>query len=374
MKPEKMQEIIDRKANGYEDIKPEGMSSFVGGLHVFVKLLTIVIILAFIAVCIYMIFLMMPRIILFTGTDKGKFIAELEDKYHRKFEIVEDNTVSRRGTGTYILKTTTDPIIEFNAEKDVYGNYKIDYEERLVKYYYENPEYKEFFEGVKIETAFNESTINDGFYFLTCKLYIDIDNYSQIAEATKKAMKIMQIYRIQISNFGNTPKIRKGDYVSSVYYDPQNSEEQQIYEEEYEYYWYAQTKNKDLSDIPEEDIENFITPKELTVFVDGKQAKGRDTVGEENLPAKAVFNKQTREYSVSLVEIVTNIEQVKLLNNKVTTNLKFKYNGKEYEIQYRDNEIHGNKLPPTVTIRELQEIFGVKVQYYYTKARVEIFF
>ena len=374
MKPEKMQEIIDRKANGYEDIKPEGMSSFVGGLNVFVKLLTIVIILAFIAVCIYMIFLMMPRIILFTGTDKGKFIAELEDKYHRKFEIVEDNTVSRRGTGTYILKTTTDPIIEFNAEKDVYGNYKIDYEERLVKYYYENPEYKEFFEGVKIESAFNESTINDGFYFLTCKLYIDIDNYSQIAEATKKAMKIMQIYRIQISNFGNTPKIRKSDYVSSVYYDPQNSEEQQIYEEEYEYYWYAQTKNKDLSDIPEEDIENFITPKELTVFVDGKQAKGRDTVGEENLPAKAVFNKQTREYSVSLVEIVTNTEQVKLLNNKVTTNLKFKYNGKEYEIQYKDNEIHGNRLPPTVTISELQEIFGVKVQYYYTKARVEIFF
>lgn len=102
MKPEKMQEIIDRKANGYEDIKPEGMSSFVGGLHVFVKLLTIVIILAFIAVCIYMIFLMMPRIILFTGTDKGKFIEELEDRYHRKFEIVEDNTVSRRGTGTYI--------------------------------------------------------------------------------------------------------------------------------------------------------------------------------------------------------------------------------------------------------------------------------
>ncbi len=374
MKPEKMQEIIDRKANGYEDIKPEGMSSFVGGLHVFVKLLTIVIILAFIAVCIYMIFLMMPRIILFTGTDKGKFIEELEDRYHRKFEIVEDNTVSRRGTGTYILKTTTDPIIEFNAEKDVYGNYKIDYEERLVKYYYENPEYKEFFEGVKIETAFNESTINDGFYFLTCKLYIDIDNYSQIAESTKKAMKIMQIYRIQIPNFGNTPKIRKDDYVSSVYYDPQNSEEQQIYEEEYEYYWYAQTKNKDLSDIPEEDIENFITPKELTVFVDGKQAKGRDTVGEENLPAKAVFNKQTREYSVSLVEIVTNTEQVKLLNNKVTTNLKFKYNGKEYEIQYRDNEIHGNKFPPTVTISELQEIFDVKVQYYYTKARVEIFF
>lgn len=374
MKPEKMQEIIERKANGYEDIKPKGMSGFVGGLYVFVKLLTIVIILAFIAVCIYIILLMMPRIILFTGTDKGKFIAELENKYHKKFEIVEDNTVSRRGTGTYTLRTTTEPIIEFNAEKDIQGNYKIDYEERLVRYYYESTEYKKFFEGTKLETSFNESTGNDGFYFLTCKLYIDIDNYSQIAEATKKAMKIMQIYRLQIPNFGNTPKIRKDDYVSSVYYDPQNSEEQQIYEEEYEYYWYAKTNNKDLSDIPEKDIENFISPKELTVFVDGKQAKGRDTVGEENLPAKAVFNKQTREYSVSLVEIVTNTEQVKLLNNKVTTNLKFKYNGREYEIQYRDNEIHGNKLPPTVTISELQEVFGVRVQYYYTKARVEIFF
>ena len=76
MKPEKMQEIIDKKANGYEDIKPEGTSSFIKGLGVFTKLMTIVIILAFVAVCIYMIYLLMPRIQLFTGTDKDKFIKE----------------------------------------------------------------------------------------------------------------------------------------------------------------------------------------------------------------------------------------------------------------------------------------------------------
>lgn len=374
MKPEKMQEIIDKKANGYEDIKPKGVSSLTESIHVFTKLVTIVVILAFVAVCIYMIFLMMPRIILFTGTDKEKFIKELEARYHRNFEIVQDNTVSRRGTGTYILRTTKEPIIEFNAEKEIEGNYKTDFEENLIKYYYENPEYKGFFEGTKLETGFTESVMNKGFYFLTCKIYIDIDNYSQIEETTKKAMKIMQLYRIQISNFGNTPKIRKGDYVSSVYYDSENSEEQQIYEEEYEYYWYAQTNNKDLSDIPTEDIENFKTPKELTIFIDGKQAKGRDKIGEENLPAKALFNKQTREYSVNVVEIVTNTEQVKLLNDKINTNLKFKYNGKEYEIQYKDNEVHGNKLPPTITINELQEIFGARIQYYYTKARVEIWF
>ena len=56
MKPEKMQEIIDKKANGYEDIKPEGTNSFIRGLGVFTKLITIVIILAFVAVCIYMIY------------------------------------------------------------------------------------------------------------------------------------------------------------------------------------------------------------------------------------------------------------------------------------------------------------------------------
>lgn len=374
MKPEKMQEIIDKKANGYEDIKPEGTSSFIKGLGVFTKLITIVIILAFVAVCIYMIYLLMPRIQLFTGTDKDKFIKELESRYHRNFEIVQDNTVSRRGTGTYVLKTTTEPIIEFNAEKEIEGNYKTDFEENLVKYYYENPKYEEFFEGTKIEIGYNESVMNKGFYFLTCKVFIDIDNYSQIPYATKKAMKIMQIYRLQISNFGNTPKIRKDDYVSSVYYNPENSEEQQIYEEEYEYYWYLKTNNMDLSEIPTEDIENFETPKELMVVIDGKQAKSRDTVGGEKQPLKALFNKQTREYSVSLVDVVTNTEQIILLNDKLTTGLKFDYNGKAYEIQYKDNEVHGNKLPATITLEQLQEVLGVKMEYYYTKASVEIWF
>lgn len=374
MKPEKMQEIIDKKANGYEDIQPKGSDNFFKGLHVFIKLIIAVIILAFLVVGIIEIFLLMPTITTFTGTNKDKFLSELEDKYHRKFEIVEDNTVSRRGTGTYIIKTTKQPIIEFNAEKDLQGNYRTDFEERIMKYYYENPEYKEFFEDTKLESEFYESTDNKGFYLLNCRLYIDIDNYSQILEATKKAMKIMQIYRIQISNFGNTPKIREGNYVSSVYYNPENSEEQQIYEEQYEYYWYLKTNQEDLSEIPKEDIENFETPKELLIVVDGHQAKEMDTANGVKQPAKALFNKQTKEYSINVIDVILNTEQVKLLNNNITTDLKFKYKGKEYEIQYRDEKIHGNKLPYKLTINELQKVFGVKVEYYYTKACVEILF
>lgn len=374
MEPEKMQEIIDKKANGYEDIQPKGSDNFFKGLHVFIKLIIAVIILAFLVVGIIEIFLLMPTITTFTGTNKDKFLSELEDKYHRKFEIVEDNTVSRRGTGTYIIKTTKQPIIEFNAEKDLQGNYRTDFEERIMKYYYENPEYKEFFEDTKLESEFYESTDNKGFYLLNCRLYIDIDNYSQILEATKKAMKIMQIYRIQISNFGNTPKIRKGNYVSSVYYNPENSEKQQIYEEQYEYYWYLKTNQEDLSEIPKEDIENFETPKELLIVVDGHQAKEMDTANGVKQPAKALFNKQTKEYSINIIDVILNTEQVKLLNNNITTDLKFKYKGKEYEIQYRDEKIYGNKLPYKLTINDLQKVFGVKVEYYYTKACVEILF
>lgn len=33
-----------------------------------------------------------------------------------------------------------------------------------------------------------------------------------------------------------------------------------------------------------------------------------------------------------------------------------------------------NKLPYKLTINELQKVFGVKVEYYYTKACVEILF
>ena len=48
MKPEKMKEIIDKKANGYEDIKPKYVSDLESGMHVFTKLITIVIILSFV--------------------------------------------------------------------------------------------------------------------------------------------------------------------------------------------------------------------------------------------------------------------------------------------------------------------------------------
>lgn len=54
--------------------------------------------------------------------------------------------------------------------------------------------------------------------------------------------------------------------------------------------------------------------------------------------------------------------------------MKFDYNGKAYEIQYKDNEVHGNKLPATITLEQLQEVLGVRMEYYYTKASVEIWF
>ena len=109
-------------------------------------------------------------------------------------------------------------------------------------------------------------------------------------------------------------------------------------------------------------------------MVDGHQAKEMDTANGVKQPAKALFNKQTKEYSINVIDVILNTEQVKLLNNNITTDLKFKYKGKEYEIQYRDEKIHGNKLPYKLTINELQKVFGVKVEYYYTKACVEILF
>ena len=59
-----------------------------------------------------------------------------KEQFLQKIEILQDNSVSRRGTGTYILKTKRKPQIEFHAIKSrVRDSDLVDYEERAVLYY-----------------------------------------------------------------------------------------------------------------------------------------------------------------------------------------------------------------------------------------------
>ena len=54
-----------------------------------------IIIIAVIVMIVIMLLMSANNINLFTGTDKEKFITELENKYNIKLEIVNDTTVSR---------------------------------------------------------------------------------------------------------------------------------------------------------------------------------------------------------------------------------------------------------------------------------------
>lgn len=350
-------------------VNKNGVDNFIKGLKIFGKLMVAIIIIAIITMIAIMLLMSSNKISLFTGTDKEKFISELEKKYNIKLEIVNDTTVSRRGTGTYILKTKEEPIIKFHAEKDLAGSYKADFEENIIKYYYENEEYENLFSNIDFISENVESYNTPGFYFLNCKLYYNANNYSEIEKATKQIYNLLSMIRAKIKTFNIIPKIKIENYESSVYYPVEYSENQMIYEEEYNYYWYLKNNNMDMSEIPAKDVEKLNFPGELNLSVDGKEL--RDTYN-KNLTVE--YDKLLREYKIRVADVVANTEKVELLNNNFNSDLKFKYESNEYEIHYFDNKIYGKKLPAYITISELENIFNVTVNYDYDNKKIEINF
>ncbi len=328
-----------------------------------------IIIIAVIVMIVIMLLMSANNINLFTGTDREKFITELENKYNVKLEIVNDTTVSRRGTGTYILKTKEEPIIEFHAEKDLTGSYRADFEENVIKYYYENEDYKYLFDNMEFSSENVESYNTSEFYFLSCNLYYDAKEYSDIESATKQIYQLLSIIRLKYTTFNIIPKIRIGNYESSVYYSNEYSEEQMVYEEKYNYYWYLKNNNMETKEISKDDIEKLNFPGELNLIVDGKELKDSDN---QNLTVD--YDRVLKEYKIRVADAVANTTKVELLNKNFNSDLKFKYKSNEYEIHYFDNNIYGRKLPSYLAMSEFRNIFDINIDYDYNNKKIYIEF
>lgn len=97
---------------------------------------------------------------------------QIESHYHMKIKILKEETDKKGGNGKYYIQSLAKPKLNFVAIKN-YGNLNVDYDDRLIKYYFENwnGKNKKYF-------AVDENMEND---ILKYELYID--NYSNIEDA-----------------------------------------------------------------------------------------------------------------------------------------------------------------------------------------------
>lgn len=136
----------------------------------YVVFATIIFIIAFIAVGIY---LYVKYMDIKSQVDID-FVDTIESMYNIKIDIISQDT-DNRGNGSYVIKPKNSDFI-FNAIKNK-GNLKEDYIAHLQKYYFDKweSETKENFKIVEKE----ENTI------LNYETYIEIDNYEELIKAVE---------------------------------------------------------------------------------------------------------------------------------------------------------------------------------------------
>ena len=110
-------------------------------------------------------------------------------------------------------------------------------------------------------------------------------------------------------------------------------------------------------------------PKTLKVYVNNEELKDSTNATKPNMIAN--YNEQEQYYEISMPKFVGNCNKFEIEPGKrYTEAFKFKYQGKEYAIHYRDKKIRGNKLPSVLSVEELEKTFHIKVEYDYANQKI----
>ena len=151
--------------------------------------------------------------------NKEQFLQKIEKSYEQKIEVLQDNSVSRRGTGTYILKTKRKPQIEFHAIKSrVRDSYLIDYEERAILYYASQKE-TALFENIEIEEKQKLHSEYSEFEIIECTLTLKISSYEEIENASRQLYELTNWLKQRLNTLNISPYLKIGeDYTSPVCY------------------------------------------------------------------------------------------------------------------------------------------------------------
>ena len=308
----------------------------------------------------------------FTDEKSINIVKELERNYDKKFTIVSEELIDDSDNGLYKVSPKDNKDIVCNVVK-YFGEVQEDYGKLSVKYFIDKWDNAEIKNAMTIE----ESIENDRFFnkypiYTKYDIYIDIEDYSQIEEATRKLYEIKQYIEGNVGKYLVYPRLRINEYWSTVYYEKDYNVDQYIRYEKYEYIDYLKRENKDLSEIPIEEIENVYFPRSLKVIVNGKNISIDSPEGYENYTV-AKYNAPEGVYRIDIRYILNNLDNVEIIDNKAGKMKGFRYNGIEYELVFSEDKAKRNKVYYNIKIDDLKQIFsGAEIEYDYQNSKLNI--
>lgn len=298
------------------------------------------------------------------STEEEQLIIQLEKMYNQNIEIVETNC-DEKANGTYVLRTTKEPKIEFHAVKEAYQDFETDYEDRLFIYYKEQQK-NTLFQDMQLMKQEEVNEKYPDFPLLKCQAYLSIEDYSQIELASRNLYQIQQFLESKVEDFEVLTYLKIGDdYVSPVKYNTIHSEEHGIYAEKYEYYWHLKEIDGDISKIPTSDIKTLNYPRTLEVTVNGNKVTDSEESGYGFIYyLEANYNLEKRAYEIDARKlIINNSRYFGVRTSDTHTAFNFTYQGKTYGIHFRDDKIRGNNLPWTCELSYFTQLLGIQVEY-----------
>ena len=189
----------------------------------------------------------------FTAEKDINILKELKRNYGKKFTIVSEELIDDSDNGLYKVSPKDNKDVVFNVVKH-FGEIQEDYGKISVKTIIDKWDNIEIKNAMTIEEGIEKDRFFDKYPIYTkYDIYIDIKEYSQIEDATRKLYEIKQYIEENVGKYLVYPRLRINEYWSTVYYEKDYSVEQYIKYEKYEYIDYLKRENKDLYKIQKEE-------------------------------------------------------------------------------------------------------------------------
>lgn len=385
---EKMHEFMKDFTNAHDNLpKVKGIDGTFKAIKISVKTFIIIGTIVAIIMIIPIVAMVVDKASIVFTMDKEGYITTIEKNYRQRIEIVEDNS-TKKGNGVILFKTEREPIVEFKSVKTIAGgveSYYIEYEGKALKYYIENGE-EEIFKEIEIVEIPRSITINmfKSEEILEFEAYLPIESYSQLEDGVRQLIELRKFMKKKIRTFEIPLHIKIGEYIGGYDYKEMKAEEEIIYQEKQNYYWYLKNKGEDVSFIPEEDLLKIDRPRTLDVYVNGEKLLDKEgteiakyyaeinKTDYETVYVKADYNSEEKYYEAKFNQIISNCEQFEMLSNNANMEFDFRYQGKKYGVHYFDNKVHGNKLPSDGNIEFLTEVLKIKLEYDYQNKKVNL--
>lgn len=205
------------------------------------------------------------------------------------------------------------------------------------------------------------------FFEFVCK--IKITKYQEIEKSidelmdiytyiNKKAKEDFKSTNLPIYTFQS--EILLNDFTFPIGYEVSYLDsEYHIKKMKIDYIEYLHKNGLEDSTIPADDMINFYKPKELTVYVNGKEINR--SINGYKIRETISYDIKKGDYSIHIKNIIDQIKAIEEYKYDATGRIiNFLYNGTEYTLDTKlslKDEIKGDKVPYIWTISKLVEFF-----------------